>query len=261
MEQRTIPLGEHPARLWTGGTGDAIVLLHGGWAGAEAYWSTITDDLERSHRVIAPELPGIGTIDEPPLSTFGAYAAWLAKLLDALAIEQAIIVGNSLGATVAWRFAGDYPERCRSLVMVNGYPPPVYPSGVRWLVSNTPVRAMARSNLAQLYGREVIDLAFHDRTKVPDGIVRSLERFSSADLDRVLDIMLAGEAPSAPPKARTLLVWGETDRTPVLDKQGARKMRQALDQSKLVTIPEAGHLPQVEKPAEFRRALRDFLKA
>lgn len=260
MEQRTIPLGEHPARLWTGGNGDAIVLLHGGWAGAEAYWSTITDDLERSHLVIAPELPGIGTVDEPPLATFGAYAAWLAKLLDALGVEKAVIVGNSLGATVAWRFAGDYPERCRSLVMVNGYPPPVYPSGVRWLVNRTPVRALARGNLAQLYGRGVIDLAFCDRTKVPAGIAQSLERFSPADIDRVLDIMLAGEAPSAPPKARTLLVWGETDRTPVLDKQGARKMRQALDDSKLVTIPEAGHLPQVEKPAEFRRALRDFLK-
>jgi pimeloyl-ACP methyl ester carboxylesterase len=260
VEQRTIPLGEHPARLWTGGKGDAIVLLHGGWAGAEAYWSTITDDLERSHLVIAPELPGIGTVDEPPLPTFGAYAAWLAKLLDALGVERAVVVGNSLGAAVAWRFAGDFPKRCRSLVMVNGYPPPVYPSGVRWLAGRTPFRAMARGNLAQFYGRGAIDLAFHDRSKVPAGIVRSLERFSPADVDRVLDIMLAGEAPSAPPNARTLLVWGETDRTPVFDKQGARKMRQALEDSKLVTIPEAGHLPQVEKPAEFRRALRDFLR-
>ena len=261
MEQRTIPLGERPARLWTGGKGDAIVLLHGGWAGAEAYWSTITDDLERSHLVVAPELPGIGTVDEPPLPTFGAYAGWLAALLDALGIERAVIVGNSLGATVAWRFAGQYPERCQSLVMVNGYPPPSYPSGVRWLAAKTPVRALARGNVAQFYSREMLDLAFHDRAKAPAAIAQSLERFSRADIDRVLDIMLSGEAPSSPPKARTLLIWGEADRSPVFDKQGARKMRQSLDESKLVTIPEAGHLPQVERPAEFRQALLDFLKA
>ena len=81
------------------------------------------------------------------------------------------------------------------------------------------------------------------------------------DIDRVLDIMLSGEPPGPPPKARTLLIWGEADRSPVFDKRGARKMRQSLAESKLVTLPEAGHLPQVERPAEFRQALRNFLKA
>ena len=46
----------------------------------------------------------------------------------------------------------------------------------------------------------------------------------------------------------------------VLDKNGARKMRLSLEQSRLVTIPEAGHLPQIERPAEFLRALRGHLK-
>jgi len=41
-------LGQRPARVWTGGTGEAIVLLHGGWAGAEPCWSTERDDLERT---------------------------------------------------------------------------------------------------------------------------------------------------------------------------------------------------------------------
>ena len=60
VDSKTIPLGQRPARVWTGGSGEAIVLLHGGWAGAEAYWSTVADELERSHLVVAPELPGIG---------------------------------------------------------------------------------------------------------------------------------------------------------------------------------------------------------
>ena len=59
MELKTISLGQRPARVWTGGTGEAIVLLHGSWAGAQAYWSTVTDDLERTHLVVErPHLRG-----------------------------------------------------------------------------------------------------------------------------------------------------------------------------------------------------------
>jgi len=97
VEAKTIPLGQRPARVWTGGSGEAIVLLHGGWAGAEAYWSTVTGELERSHQVVAPDLPGIG-VPGALLPSFGAYAAWLEALLDNLAIDRATIVGNSIGA-------------------------------------------------------------------------------------------------------------------------------------------------------------------
>src|SRR5258707_1043601 len=90
--------------------------------------STVTGELERSHQVVAPDLPGIG-VPGALLPSFGAYAAWLEALLDSLAVERATIVGNSLGATIAWRFASQYPERCRGLVMVNGYPPPAYNRG------------------------------------------------------------------------------------------------------------------------------------
>jgi len=201
VEPKTILLGQRPARVWTGGTGEAIVLLHGGWAGAESYWSTVTDDLERTHLVVAPEFPLIGSADGLP--TFGAYAAWLAELLTALGIERATLVGNSLGATIAWRFAGQYPERCAGLVLVNGYQPPVYSSMLRWLATRSPMRAMARSNLLrQHYSIGVLGFAFDDRGKVPADIVRALESFTRADAERVLDVLLAEEAASPPPRGR-----------------------------------------------------------
>lgn len=52
---------------------------------------------------------------------------------------------------------------------------------------------------------------------------------------------------------RTLLLLGEADKLPPLDKLGARLMRSSLADSRLVTIPAAGHLPQVEHPVEFVR--------
>ena len=259
MELKTISLGQRPARVWTGGTGEAIVLLHGGWAGAEAYWSTVTDDLECTHLVVAPELPPIHSPEGLP--SFGAYAAWLAELLTAMGIERATLVGNSLGATIAWRFAGQYPERSAGLVVVNGYQPPGYSKMLRWLAGETPIRRLARGNLQRLhFGPEVLPLAFHDRSKVPAEILQTLDGFTTADADRVVDVLLSGEEAAPPPKGSVLLIFGEADRSPVLDKHGARKMRLSLEQSKLVTIPEAGHLPQIERPAEFLRALRGYLK-
>ena len=82
MELTTLPLGPTTARVWTAGAGEAIVLLHGPWAGAEPYWSKVADELAKSHRVIAPELPGIG-VPGDLLPSFGAYAAWLDALLGA----------------------------------------------------------------------------------------------------------------------------------------------------------------------------------
>lgn len=260
MDLKTIPLGQGAARVWTAGTGEAIVLLHGAWAGAEAYWFKIADELAKTHRVIAPELPGIG-VPGDLLPTFGSYAAWLDDLLGALAIDRAAIVGNSLGAAIAWRYVSQHPERCRALVMINGYPPPVYGRGLRWLVSKTPMYFAVRSNfLRNFYGSAALGPAFHDRRNAPKAIVQALDHFSKAEIDAVLGLLLADEPVPPPPPTRTLLLFGEADKLPPFDKRGARLMRSSLADSRLVTIPAAGHLPQVEHPTAVVRALREFVR-
>ena len=260
MELKTIPLGHGSARVWTAGQGEAIVLLHGEWAGAEAYWFKVADELAATHLVVAPELPGIG-IRGDVLATFGAYATWLDGLMVALQIDRATIVGNSRGAAIAWRYAAQYPEHCRALVMVNGYPPPAYGRGMRWLASRTPVRGAVRSNFQRnVYGSAALGPAFHDRGNAPKAIVQALDRFSKAEIDAVINMMLADEPALPPPTVRTLLLFGEADKLPPFDKRGARMMRSTLADSRLVTIPAAGHLPQVEHPVAFLRALREFVR-
>lgn len=260
MEQQAIPLGQGTARVWTGGRGEAIVLLHGGWAGAEAYWSKVADELAGTHRVVAPELPGIG-VPGAVLPTFGAYAAWLDDLLAALQIEQATVIGNALGASVAWRYAAQYPAHCRGLVMVNGYPPPAYNRMLRGLAGSALLRGMVRVNfLRNVYGSAALATGFHDRSNAPKAVVKALDHFSPAEMDAVIDLLLADEPALPPPPMRTLLLFGQADRLPPFDKRGARKMAPSLYDCRVVTIPAAGHMPQVEHPVAFLRAVREFVR-
>jgi pimeloyl-ACP methyl ester carboxylesterase len=260
VEQTTIPLGQGTARVWTAGEGEAIVLLHGGWAGAQAYWSRVADELAVTHRVVAPELPGVG-VPGAVLQSFGDYAAWLDTLLAALHIEQATVVGNSLGATIAWRYAAQYPDHCRGLVMVNGYPPPAYSRVIRRLAGSAMMRGMVRRNfLRNVYGSAALATGFHDRGNAPKAVAKALDHFSRSEIDSVIDLLLADEPALPAPRMRTLLVFGEADRLPPFDKRGARKMASTLDDCRVVTIPAAGHMPQVEHPVAFLRAIREFVR-
>ncbi len=221
------------------------MLLRGGWSGGGKLWSTVTDDLERTHLVVAPEMPLIGSADGLP--TFGAYAAWLAELLTALGIERATIVGNSLGATIAWRFAGEHPERCSSLVLVSGYQPPVYSSMLRWLAAKSPMRVMARSNLLrQHYGPGVREIRL-PRSREGAGRDRPGARHFHARRRRPRPRCPAGRrSPCPPPKGSVLLIWGEADRLPVLDEA-----RRAEDEA-IAGEVEAGDDPGSGPPAADR---------
>lgn len=260
MEQKTFLLGQRPARVWTGGTGEAIVLLHGGWGGAEAHWSKVTDDLEVDHLVVAPELPGLGATEAPMLASFGDYAGWLKEVLDRLNIDRAILVGNALGATIAWRFASDFRERCGGLVMVNGFPPPYYHFGIRWLLRHTFVRSMALKQLRErIYGPDALRTGFHDRSNVPHDIGQELSEPRRERLEGLLDVFGSGEKLCPPPRVPTLLLFGEADRVPLVDSASGRRFGETLEDARLVRIPEAGHMPQVEQPRDFVRELRRFL--
>ena len=265
MQSQIVALDSRPpARVWTGGpdgsAASPVVLLHGGWGGAEVHWSPIADDLAATHRVIAPELPGLGNTDAPPLAGFRAYADWLKDLLDALGVDKATIVGNAFGATVAWCFASMYPARCRGLVMVNGFPPPRYNAFVRWIVRDTAVRRAARGQLARnIYGPDALRTGFTDRSKVPAEIAALLRDPPPARIEGLLNIYLSNEPVSPPPQVPAMIVFGEADRVPLVDKRAGARFGATLDDGDFLRLPGAGHLPQLDRPADFLRELRSFL--
>lgn len=125
----SVPLAAHRA----GDVGaPPLVLLHS-IATSGAVWHPQVAIWARRHHVIALDLPGHG--DSPALpegADFGDYAGAVAATLDALGIEAAAMVGLSFGSMIAQRFAIDFPERTRAIVLSNGVAFAPQPVSAAW---------------------------------------------------------------------------------------------------------------------------------
>src|SRR6266404_3956012 len=102
-----------------GGQGPAVVLLHGfGFTGD--MWAPLAAELARDHRVVVPDLPGMGLSSHPA----GCYdkktqAADIRSVLTELGIDRAAVVGHDIGATVAYAYAARYPDKTDRLVVMD----------------------------------------------------------------------------------------------------------------------------------------------
>jgi pimeloyl-ACP methyl ester carboxylesterase len=119
VEQHNIEVAGLPTRYLTAGTGPPLVLLHG--AGDNALdWRWVLPALARTHHVYAPDLPGSPDSARPAADYSPAFfERFVAGFLDALGLDRAVMVGNSLGGLVALRLALSEPARIGTLVLVD----------------------------------------------------------------------------------------------------------------------------------------------
>ncbi|MEO0317326.1 MAG: hypothetical protein RL404_1003, partial [Pseudomonadota bacterium] len=119
---RDVVVGDRTIRVHEFGSGPALLMLHGGGAGANGlsnYGKNI-DALATRFRVIVADMPGYGASTKglEQADVFGDLARTMLGLLDALGVEQAHVIGNSLGGACALRMALDAPERVGRLVLM-----------------------------------------------------------------------------------------------------------------------------------------------
>jgi len=102
------------------GKGPALVLIHGLTAN-HVCWASLADVLAPRHRLIAYDLRGRGDSDKPDGGySLATHAEDLGALLDHFGLRRAVVVGHSLGAHIAVRFAARHPRRVSKLVLVDG---------------------------------------------------------------------------------------------------------------------------------------------
>ncbi len=255
---------ESPAGRQTGFVGDAgplVVLLHGAGDQSGA-WAEVAPKLakggrgERGRRVVVLDLAGHGE-SEPrkgPIHLQNMLDGLDAVLAKEAPVDGASLVGNSLGAWVAFLEAAARPGRVAQVVAINGGPL----KGDNAAFTLQPKdREEARKTVAAL--RDPSSLAVPDF--ILDDIVRQartgpLGRLAETapEMERyLLDGRLAGfHVPVA-------IIWGESDRMLTLDY--ARRLQAELPGATLATIPGCGHAPPNECPLALVRVLDGVLDA
>lgn len=242
---------DRPARVWRGGAGKPLVLLHGEMGDASAHWRWCWSALADAYTVYAPDLPGMGGMTAAlPGPGIPGFVEWTLALLDALEVREFALIGNSFGATLARHVAAEQPGRARQLVMVGGghpYAARALPLLGGALGGRSPVTA-------QTLDKAVADKALLTPEFVADAR-RGLAAFGtfSQELGRS-----AGPRTVPVPTCPTLIIWGTQDKlAPVKSTQALVK---ELPKAALRLIENAGRMPQMERTGEFLAAVRDFLR-
>ena len=255
IEQLSPSVQGQPARVFCGGSGSPLLLVHGGWGGAHFHWSSVWEQLARSHLVVAPDLPGLGAVDQPARPSVAAYAEWLAELLDVLGVARAWAVGNSFGASVAWSLASRIPERCAGLTLVNGFRMPKTPAPLRVAGRTRFAHAVMESALHRfVYTPAALPRAFADVTLVPPELHHIMATEWSMIVPRYVDLLIAGDG-SPNPQVTPHLLWGMADRLPGTTRTALERLQRSLPEAELSAIARAGHFPQIEAPQAFVAAL------
>ncbi len=276
VQEREIEVEGLPTRYLMAGEGLPLLLLHG--VGDNALdWQWVMPTLARHHRVYAPDLPGSGGSSKPPAQRYSPafFERFVGAFLDALGVDRAAIVGNSLGGLAGLRFALAEPERVAALVLVDsaGLGRRVSPALRSLSLPGYGRLAVAwgkkRPGAAQrVLGRAV--LLFARPWRAPGGWLT--QQYRLARLPGFLESQLAtlrsqvslrgqrevllNQLPDLKPP--TLVVWGERDR--VLPPSQAYETIARLRNGSLELIPDCGHLPHVECPDLFVAACARFFR-
>jgi pimeloyl-ACP methyl ester carboxylesterase len=258
------------------GEGPALLLIHG-MAGSSATWESITPQLAKNYRVIAPDLLGHGKSAKPRGDySLGAFAVWLRDLLDELKVDRATVVGQSLGGGIAMQFAYQHREYCERLALIGSgglgpdlspmlrilsapgtefVLPLVAPQTVlnlgnklgSWLTS-AGIQAPRAGQMWQAYS----SLSDSQTRQAFLRTLRSVVDHRGQAVSALNKLHLTSDLP-------TVLIWGDHDR--IIPVAHAYAAHDALIGSRLEVLEGVGHFPHVEAPTVVADILESFIES
>ncbi len=274
LTHRSVTVGKRQILISEMGHGYPLLMLHGGGAGASGLsnYSRNIAPLSEHFRVVVADMPGYGqsTKGLDRSDPFGDLANSMLGLLDALRIESAHVVGNSLGGACALRMALDSPSRVSALVLMG-------PGGV-----NT-TRSLPTKGLNQLlnyYNNEgptlekitqfIRQYLVYDGSQVSDEIIEERYRASidpeviaspplrrPKGLKAALRMDFTRDNRLAQCQVPTLVLWGVNDK--VNRPSGGRTLQKRLPNCDLYLFSKTGHWVQWERADEFNAVTTGFL--
>ncbi|GAB3126300.1 alpha/beta hydrolase [Tsukamurella serpentis] len=265
----------HRRAYRTGGSGPAILLLHG-IGDNSLVWEPVMERLTDRYTVIAPDLLGHGLSDRPRADySVAAFANGMRDLLCFLGIERVTVVGHSLGGGVAGQFAYQFPEMVERVAFVA-------PGGVDHHVApllrllSLPFAEQAVALTALPGAKHVLSGALMVAAALPGPL-----RADAVQLRRALDRMPNTASPHAftrtlrsvvdlrgqvvtmrdrcylTSQLPTLVTWGADDS--IIPATHAEILREAMPTARVEVFDGVGHFPMTEIPDRFLEVLTEFL--
>jgi pimeloyl-ACP methyl ester carboxylesterase len=271
--------GRRIAYLEAGRGERTCVFIHG-LAASWDYWIHTIPALVETHRVIAMDLPGFGRSENPTAHGIDAQLPVLPAFLDAIGVDRCDVVGHSMGTLIACEFGARYPERVNRLVLSGGPITSVVD------LFNHPLRTLYRNPKVVTFLVEALTAGIRPPTFLRRLILttswarwialRAYVPYPAAlSIEDVSGMLVGVGAPAVLPTLRqgfgydvrpaltavrqpTIIINGERDTIcPPTDAHAFAAANNAVRDVHL--IPDVGHLPMIEAPADFNDYLAQFL--
>ena len=267
------------ARISTLTAGDGIetvILIHGLGSNKTSFYETVSA-LTPQYTVHAIDLPGFGSSSKPLRAPYDAawFARAVCRFMDAMGIERAHVVGNSLGGRVAIEVGLQHPDRVQSLSLL-------CPS-MAWRRRRhfVPIVKLLRPELAAIphsFGNALVRQQFWSMFSRPERIhptsadiaveefLRNYRSVNARVAFHAAARHIYLEEPNGPRGFYTRLreleppsmfVWGDED--PLVPLAFSRYVGEALPDARQVVIEQCGHVPQVEHPVDANALVHDFI--
>jgi len=275
-EDRTVYANGLPVSIVEAGRGDPVLLLHGLGATKASFLPTLIA-LSKNHRVIAPDLLGHGDTAKP-LVRYDAptFARFVTSLMDALGIERADLIGNSMGGRISLEVAMTTPERVRSVTLLcpavaflkrRGAVPFVRalrPELGGLVPHRLPHRLVVRSIRTMFSQPDRLPASWYEAGadeflrvfRTPRGRNALYASMRNIYLDEPMGergFWVRLERLQQP----SLFVWGARDR--LVPAAFDRHVRRILPSAASHVLEDCGHVPQFELPEQTHGLIRSFL--
>jgi 2-hydroxymuconate-semialdehyde hydrolase len=263
LTEHRIDVGGTSTALHEGGDGPPLVLLQGGIECGGAYWAPVASGLAERHRLVIPDVPGLG--ESEPIERLDAsrFAAWLVALLKLTCEGRPALLAHSLLGSLAAGFATRHGGLLRRLVVYGapGVAPYRMPLGLRVVAIRFGLRPTERNSerfdrwaffdlgRARARDPEWFDAwrAYTRSRALLPHVKRTMRHLIASGTKRIPDAELRRiDAP-------TSLIWGRQDRfvSPEVGEAASTRLGWPLG-----VVDDAGHVPHIERPEAFLKALR-----
>lgn len=235
-----------------------LVLVHG-FLGGSAQWEALAGYYDGQRDLIAVDLPGFGkNADLAALVRIEDMADWVIDTLRGKGVDRYDLLGHSMGGMIVQEIARRNPHCVEHLILYSTGAIGILPGRFETIETS---KARAQRDGAQATARRISATWFLHGEKDPAyaGCARIAVRAKPAAIAAGLDAMQGwtGQDHLAQVRARTLVIWGDRDRTYPWSQ--TETLWRGIPDCSLAVVPGCAHAVHLEKPEIFCRLVGDFL--